>query len=112
MTCKFGYRIVKKERFYVTSGSLVAYGKLQGLLSSNPLLLPGRHVLNSTLLAGNIAALSYFFYDPSMTAGLTSLGAATTLSTAMGVTLTAAIGGDISTYFYTLCRKKAFKNCK
>ncbi|KAL1435688.1 hypothetical protein MTO96_010475 [Rhipicephalus appendiculatus] len=30
------------------SGSLVAYGKLQGLLNSSPLLLPGRHVLNIT----------------------------------------------------------------
>uniref|UniRef100_A0A1B6FCA9 NAD(P) transhydrogenase, mitochondrial n=1 Tax=Cuerna arida TaxID=1464854 RepID=A0A1B6FCA9_9HEMI len=75
------------------SGSLVAYGKLQGLLSSNPLLLPGRHLLNSSLMAGNVAALGYFFYDPSLTAGLITLGAASGLSATMGVTLTAAIGG-------------------
>lgn len=76
------------------SGSLVAYGKLQGVLSSNPLLLPGRHVLNSSLLAGNIGALSYFFYDPSLVAGLASLGTVSALSATMGVTLTAAIGGN------------------
>lgn len=81
------------------SGSLVAYGKLQGVLSSNPLLLPGRHVLNSSLLAGNIGALSYFFYDPSLVAGLTSLGAVSALSATMGVTLTAAIGGRPNLYF-------------
>lgn len=76
------------------SGSLVAYGKLQGLLSSSPLLLPGRHALNMSLLAANAAAMGYFFYDPSMAAGLAMLGATGVMSSTMGVTLTAAIGGD------------------
>ncbi|XP_054271964.1 NAD(P) transhydrogenase, mitochondrial-like [Macrosteles quadrilineatus] len=75
------------------SGSLVAYGKLQGVLSSNPLLLPGRHAINASLLLGNMAAMGYFFYDPSLTAGLATLGAASGLSATMGLTLTAAIGG-------------------
>jgi NAD(P) transhydrogenase len=75
------------------SGSLVAYGKLQGLLSSKPLLLPGRHALNAALLAGNVGAMAYYFMDPSMTAGLAMLGTTTALSTLMGVTLTSAIGG-------------------
>lgn len=75
------------------SGSLVAYGKLQGLLSSSPLLLPGRHALNLSLLAANAAAMGYFFYDPSMTAGLAMLGATGIMSSAMGLTLTSAIGG-------------------
>lgn len=72
---------------------MVAYGKLQGLLNSAPLHLPGRHVLNSSLLALNAAAMAYFFMDPSLSGGLLSLGAATALSTTMGATLTAAIGG-------------------
>ena len=42
---------------------------------------------------GNVAAMGYYFIDPSMTAGLTCLGTTTTLSTIMGVTLTMAIGG-------------------
>lgn len=75
------------------SGSLVAYGKLQGVLNSAPLLLPGRHALNAGLLLGNVGAMGYYFYDPSMTAGLAMLGTTTALSTIMGVTLTAAIGG-------------------
>jgi len=75
------------------SGSLVAYGKLQGILNSAPLLLPGRHALNLGLLLGNVGAMGYYFYDPSLAAGLSMLGATTALSTIMGVTLTAAIGG-------------------
>jgi NAD(P) transhydrogenase len=77
----------------VCSGSLVAYGKLQGLLDSAPLLLPGRHAINLGLCAGNIGAMGWFFWDPSMSAGLSMLGTTTALSTIMGVTLTVAIGG-------------------
>lgn len=43
------------------SGSLVAYGKLQGVLNSAPLLLPGRHWINGGLLAGNAAAMAAFY---------------------------------------------------
>lgn len=75
------------------SGSLVAYGKLQGLLNSAPLLLPGRHALNASLLAANILAMGYFFTDTSLASGLAMLGAASGLSATMGVTLTSAIGG-------------------
>ncbi|XP_043220707.1 NAD(P) transhydrogenase, mitochondrial-like [Amphibalanus amphitrite] len=75
------------------TGSLVAYGKLQGLLNSAPLLLPGRHALNASLLAANVGAMGLFFYDPSLTTGLTCLGSTAALSGVMGVTLTAAIGG-------------------
>lgn len=75
------------------SGSLIAYGKLQGVLNSAPLLLPGRHALNAGLLAANVGAMAYYFIDPSLTAGLSMLGATTTLSAVMGVTLTMAIGG-------------------
>lgn len=45
------------------------------------------------MLAGNVGAMAYYFIDPSMTAGLGMLGTTAALSTAMGVTLTAAIGG-------------------
>ncbi|XP_063851492.1 NAD(P) transhydrogenase, mitochondrial-like [Scylla paramamosain] len=75
------------------SGSLVAYGKLQGLLNSAPLLLPGRHALNSGLLAANIGAMGWYMMDPSLNVGLSMLGTTTTLSAVMGVTLTMAIGG-------------------
>lgn len=68
-------------------------GKLQGSLSSTPLLLPGRHFINGGLLAGNALAMGMFYMEPSMTGGLGLLGATAAMSTAMGVTLTAAIGG-------------------
>merc|ERR1712180_373596 len=35
------------------TGSLIAYGKLNGNLNSNPLMLPGRHAINGGLLAAN-----------------------------------------------------------
>ncbi|KAG8188185.1 hypothetical protein JTE90_019463 [Oedothorax gibbosus] len=75
------------------SGSLVAYGKLQGVLNSAPLLLPGRHALNLGLLGGNVAAMAYYLASSSSVAGLSCLGATSALSMIMGVTLTAAIGG-------------------
>jgi len=75
------------------TGSLIAYGKLNGNLSSNPLMLPGRHALNAGLLAANVGAMGYFLVDPSLTTGLAMLGTTATLSGVMGVTLTMAIGG-------------------
>uniref|UniRef100_A0AAQ6AHP2 NAD(P) transhydrogenase, mitochondrial n=1 Tax=Amphiprion ocellaris TaxID=80972 RepID=A0AAQ6AHP2_AMPOC len=75
------------------SGSLVAYGKLQGVLNSAPLMLPGRHALNASLMAGSVGGMIPYMLDPSYTTGLTCLGSVSALSAVMGVTLTAAIGG-------------------
>lgn len=75
------------------TGSLVAFGKLQGLLASPPTLLPGRHALNMTMLLGNIGAMGWFMANDTLSTGLSMLGITTTLSSAMGVTLTMAIGG-------------------
>uniref|UniRef100_A0A8C4V6A8 proton-translocating NAD(P)(+) transhydrogenase n=1 Tax=Falco tinnunculus TaxID=100819 RepID=A0A8C4V6A8_FALTI len=75
------------------SGSLVAYGKLQGILNSAPLLLPGRHALNAGLLAASAVGMFPYMMDPSYTTGITCLGSVSALSAIMGVTLTAAIGG-------------------
>lgn len=76
------------------SGSLIAYGKLQGILSSAPLLLPGRHAINAGLLAGNLASMAYFYLDPSLFGGLASLSSATAFSAALGLSLTSSIGGN------------------
>ncbi|XP_078283624.1 nicotinamide nucleotide transhydrogenase 2 [Rhinoraja longicauda] len=75
------------------SGSLVAYGKLQGLLNSSPLMLPGRHYLNAGLMAASVGGIIPFMLDPSYATGMTCLLSVSALSTIMGVTLTAAIGG-------------------
>lgn len=75
------------------TGSLVAYGKLQGMLNSAPLMLPGRHALNASLLAANVGALGYYLMDPSFSVGMGMLGTTAGLSGIMGLTLTMAIGG-------------------
>merc|ERR1711936_1093689 len=75
------------------TGSLIAYGKLNGNLNSNPLMLPGRHALNGGLLAANAGAMGYFLMTPELGVGIAMLGTTATLSGVMGVTLTMAIGG-------------------
>ncbi|KAL5042982.1 hypothetical protein BDW71DRAFT_132101 [Aspergillus fruticulosus] len=77
------------------TGSIVAFLKLAGRMSSRPLILPGRHLLNSTLLGTNVATMGAFVTmapaNPVLAA--TCLGANTALSFVKGYTTTAAIGG-------------------
>ena len=61
-------------------------------MNSNPLLLPGRHALNTSLMLGNVGAMGYYFYDPSFVAGMSMLGTTTALSTIMGVTVSCENG--------------------
>ncbi|XP_071479344.1 NAD(P) transhydrogenase, mitochondrial-like [Diadema antillarum] len=75
------------------TGSLIAYGKLQGLLKSEPLLLPGRNALNMGLMAANVGAMAYYMTNPGYAADMSCLTATSVLSSVMGITLTAAIGG-------------------
>ncbi|TKR72239.1 hypothetical protein L596_019717 [Steinernema carpocapsae] len=75
------------------TGSVMAYAKLQGLLGSAPTYLPGRHLINSALLTGNIGALGYYLNTPDYGTALGMLGMTSGLSSLMGVTLTMAIGG-------------------
>merc|ERR1712051_505437 len=75
------------------TGSLIAYGKLNGNLNSNPLMLPGRHALNGSLLAANAGAMGYFLMTPELGMGMGMLSTTAALSSVMGVTLTMAIGG-------------------
>ncbi|XP_074656961.1 NAD(P) transhydrogenase, mitochondrial-like [Tubulanus polymorphus] len=75
------------------TGSLIAFGKLQGMLKSDPLLLPGRHLMNGGMLAANIGALGVYMMDHDPTMNLSMLGVTAGLSSVMGLTLTSAIGG-------------------
>merc|ERR1711962_1515580 len=88
-----GTAIAKKIEITDLPQLVTAFGKLNGNLDSNPLMLPGRHALNSGLLAANAAAMGYFLVDPSLAVGMGCLGATAALSGVMGVTLTMAIGG-------------------
>jgi len=77
------------------TGSIVAFLKLAAKMSSKPLALPGRHLINSTLLGANVATMGAFLtYAP----GAPLIGAAclvgnAALSFVKGYTTTAAIGG-------------------
>ncbi|KAJ5907138.1 NADP transhydrogenase beta subunit [Penicillium subrubescens] len=77
------------------TGSLVAFMKLAGRMSSSPKILPGRHVINSTLLGSNIATMGAFVTMAPANPGIAAacLGANTILSFLKGYTTTSAIGG-------------------
>ena len=77
------------------TGSIVAFMKLAGRMSSRPKALPGKHLINSGMLATNVATMGAFLAmapgAPAVAA--TCLAANTALSFAKGITTTAAIGG-------------------
>ena len=73
---------------------------IAGMLKSEPLMLPGRHVMNGGLALGNVGALGYFMYGSEYLSGLSMLGTTTALSSVMGVTLTMAIGGKTLLVLY------------
>jgi len=71
------------------TGSLIAYGKLQGVVPTRPLLLPIRHVINTVLLLGMIGSTAWFVIDPSISAFLT----AAIMAVALGILIVIPIGG-------------------
>jgi NAD(P) transhydrogenase subunit beta len=71
------------------TGSLIACGKLQGLVSSSALTLPGRHAMN-LLALGLVVALGSWFIS---TDSLMPLIIMTIVASVLGVHLILAIGG-------------------
>ncbi len=76
------------------TGSLVAYMKLDGKMSGNPVLLPGRHVINGLVFLGTLACAGYLGSqaDSASTTTLCVVGV-TALSLALGWLLVIPIGG-------------------
>jgi len=84
------------------TGSMIAFGKLSGSLSSKALSLPGRDYLNLGMLVSSIIGMAAFL-NPSPMADilqmdpeairLTSLSAVAGISALLGLHLTASIGG-------------------
>lgn len=72
------------------SGSLVAFGKLQALLGSKPLIFRGQHALNGALI-GAVLLLSIVFVREHSFA---VFGLATGISLALGFLLVLPIGGS------------------
>ncbi len=75
------------------TGSIVAFGKLQGVIRSKPLLLPGRHVINLAALGGVPRARQRCLSAPETTAPLWPLLAVTAIAALLGIHLVMAIGG-------------------
>jgi NAD(P) transhydrogenase subunit beta len=75
------------------TGSVVAFGKLQGIIGSKPLLLPGRHLLNLVMLLACVylgyTFVTYGDYFPV----LWPLLVVTAVASLMGIHLVMAIGG-------------------
>ena len=71
------------------TGSFIAYGKLQGIVPTRPLLLPIRNVINVALLIGMLAATAWLIVEPSTTALLIAAG----IAIALGILIVIPIGG-------------------
>ncbi|HIF72880.1 MAG TPA: NAD(P)(+) transhydrogenase (Re/Si-specific) subunit beta [Dehalococcoidia bacterium] len=71
------------------TGSFIAYGKLQGLVPTRPLLMPIRNVINVALLIGMIASTVWLVIDPSLTPFLIAAG----IALALGILVVIPIGG-------------------
>ncbi len=71
------------------TGSVIAFGKLQGLISGKPVVFTGQHALNAALGIATIALGIHF----GMTGSLVSLALMTLLAMVLGVTLIIPIGG-------------------
>ncbi|WP_372918103.1 NAD(P)(+) transhydrogenase (Re/Si-specific) subunit beta, partial [Sandarakinorhabdus sp.] len=76
------------------SGSIIAFLKLSGRMSGSPILLPGRHLLNLSVLAGIVILTGVFAMDAAAGASQGPLLCVILgLSFLIGVTLIIPIGG-------------------
>uniref|UniRef100_A0A7S1UBZ7 proton-translocating NAD(P)(+) transhydrogenase n=1 Tax=Phaeomonas parva TaxID=124430 RepID=A0A7S1UBZ7_9STRA len=75
------------------TGSLIAFGKLNGNLPSSPLALPGRDPLNAAMAAATLAGGAGFLMtgEPGMAAAALAAGAV--VPGLLGAHMTASIGG-------------------
>jgi NAD(P) transhydrogenase subunit beta len=74
------------------TGSVVAFGKLQGTISGRPLLLPARHWLNLAMALATVA-LGWWFVAADGSPALTALLIAALVTGVLGLHLVAGIGG-------------------
>src|ERR1039457_7141764 len=77
------------------TGSVIAFGKLNGKISGKPLMLPGRHLLNLAMIVAVIVLGVIFMSAPqdATHAGLMPLIIMTAIACIIGVHLVMAIGG-------------------
>merc|ERR1712137_989216 len=75
------------------TGSLIAFGKLNANLSSKPMNLPGKNMLNLAGAGVQLGMLGLFCTDVSVGLGTTLMYATTALSSMLGVHLVGSVGG-------------------
>ena len=75
------------------TGSIVAYGKLSGKMSSKPLMLPNRHKLNLAALIVSLVLLVIFVKTESVGLQAFTMLIMTAIALAFGWHLVASIGG-------------------
>ncbi|HLF86332.1 MAG TPA: NAD(P)(+) transhydrogenase (Re/Si-specific) subunit beta, partial [Nitrospiria bacterium] len=71
-------------------GSLVAFGKLQGLITEEPVLFKGQHLLNALLLFLSLLLGGWLIKEPSL---VWTYWGVVALSSILGITLVLPIGG-------------------
>ncbi|MDV3352318.1 Re/Si-specific NAD(P)(+) transhydrogenase subunit beta [Leptothoe sp. LEGE 181152] len=74
------------------TGSVVAFGKLRTIISSKPLMLPARHLLNVAMLVGTVI-LGVGFMAAEGTDGFNYVLGMVAIASLLGIHLVAAIGG-------------------
>lgn len=75
------------------TGSIVAFGKLRGIISSKPLMLPQRHKLNLVALVASFLLMIMFVKTDSVALQVVALLLMTVIALAFGWHLVASIGG-------------------
>ncbi len=75
------------------TGSVVAYGKLSGMIGGQPMLLPARHWLNLALFVATIVIGVKFVGEGNHDQALLWLLAMTAIALLFGIHMVAAIGG-------------------
>ena len=75
------------------TGSVVAYGKLSGMLGGQPMLLPARHWLNLAMFVAVIIVAIKFVGEPDHQQAMVYLLIMTAIAMVFGVHMVAAIGG-------------------
>jgi proton-translocating NAD(P)+ transhydrogenase subunit beta len=72
------------------TGSLIAFGKLQGILTGKPVTFPGNNALNFLLLAVALGALGWLVWAPG---NMTTFIVTTALGLLLGLLLVLPVGG-------------------
>ncbi len=72
------------------TGSLIAFGKLQGIIATQPVLIPLRHLINVVLGIGAIAMAAIMIFDPNIEWALIAMAV---IALVIGVLIVVPIGG-------------------